>query len=143
MKVRLPPYVSPPTLWRRDLHTAIAAAMEKAGIRFTEEDRIALEVRLYLPKNELRAQDVDNRLKDVMDALQGRVGGTKSKRAPVSPLIPNDNQVYSARIEKSLPPKQSHGRGHLVIRTMKPSPRPTRARRTYSRQLTAHGQDER
>ena len=98
--------------------------MDKAGVRFTEKDRIALEVRLYLPKNELRAQDVDNRLKDIMDALQGRVGGTKSKEGLLERLIPNDRRVYRVVIEKSLPPKQSLGRGHLVIRTMKPADAP-------------------
>jgi Holliday junction resolvase RusA-like endonuclease len=101
------------------LHAFVVAALKKAGVRFTRMDRIALEVRLYLPENELLTQDVDNRLKDIMDALQGRVGGTKSKKGRLRRLIPNDNQVYRATVEKSLPPKQSHGRGHLVIRTMR------------------------
>lgn len=119
LKVRLPPYKTPRAKWRRRLHEAIAAELSKTGIRFTENDRLSMEVRLYLDAGQLRFHDVDNRLKDVMDALQGRIGGTKSKKPSVSPLIPNDSQVYRARVEKSLPPKQSHGRGHLAIRTMK------------------------
>jgi len=118
--VRLPPYETTRTAWRRVLLREIEKAAAEAGIRFARSDRLSVNVRLYMDAGQLMFHDVDNRLKDIMDALQGRIGGTKSKRAPVSPLIPNDNQVYSARIEKSLPPKQSHGRGHLVIRTMKP-----------------------
>jgi hypothetical protein len=121
VKVRLPPYVSPRTQWRRRLHEAIEAVLSEAGIRFTENDRLSLEVRLYMSKGQLDFHDVDNRLKDVMDALQGRIWGTKSKKPSVSPLIPNDKQVYCALVEKSLPPKQSHGLGHLVIRKLKPS----------------------
>jgi len=49
-----------------------------------------------------------------MDALQGHVGGSK-KMHQLSALIPNDHQIYRIVAEKSLPPKQSHGLGHLVI----------------------------
>ena len=59
--------------------------------------------------------DVDNRLKDIMDALQGRAGGPKNRK-PLIPTITNDNQIYRVIIEKLAPPKQSHGLGHLTIR---------------------------
>jgi hypothetical protein len=62
----------------------------------------------------LSSHDVDNRLKDIMDALQGRAGGSKKiRRCP--PIIPNDNQIYRVTVAKALPPKQSKGWGHLVI----------------------------
>ena len=62
----------------------------------------------------LSSHDVDNKLKDIMDALQGRAGGSKKiRRSP--PIIPNDKQIYRVTIEKALPPKQSKGLGHLVI----------------------------
>lgn len=62
----------------------------------------------------LSFHDVDNRLKDIMDALQGRAGGSKKIRR-WTPIIPNDKQIYRVTIEKALPPKQSKGLGHLVI----------------------------
>jgi hypothetical protein len=62
----------------------------------------------------LLSHDVDNRLKDIMDALQGRAGGSKKLRA-YSPIIPNDKQIFRVIIEKSLPPPQSKGLGHLII----------------------------
>ena len=62
----------------------------------------------------LNWHDVDNRLKDIMDALQGRAGGSKKVRA-LSGIIPNDRQIFRIVIEKSLPPKQSKGFGHLIV----------------------------
>jgi hypothetical protein len=59
--------------------------------------------------------DVDNRLKDILDALQGRAGGPKKKRT-LEPIIPNDRQIYRVIMEKGLPPRQSKGFGHLTIR---------------------------
>ena len=59
--------------------------------------------------------DVDNRLKDIMDALQGRAGGKKGSGSLV-PIIPNDRQVFKVTIEKMPPPKQSLGLGHLTVK---------------------------
>ena len=82
------------------------------------EDKLELIITLYLNHTELRFHDVDNRLKDIMDALQGRAGGPKSERA-LDPIIPNDHQVFKVTIEKRIPPGQSHGMGHLIIRKHK------------------------
>lgn len=70
----------------------------------------------------LFSHDVDNRLKDIMDALQGRAGGSKKLRA-YAPVIPNDKQVFRATIEKTLPLPQSMGLGHLIITRYKDSNR--------------------
>ena len=123
LKVRLPPYVTPRTEWRRCLHAAITEAMKKSGVKSTPRDstprdRLSLEVRLYLNALALKFHDVDNRLTDIMDALQGKVGGNGPHAPLLKPLIPNDNQVFRATIEKSLPPGQSHGLGHLIIRKL-------------------------
>ncbi len=63
---------------------------------------------------ELAVNDVDNRMKDVFDALQGRAGGPKAKLT-LAPIIPNDKQIFRVEMEKSYPPKQSLGLGHVVI----------------------------
>jgi hypothetical protein len=88
-------------------------------VSYQPDDRLELIVTLYLDETGLRFHDVDNRLKDIMDALQGRAGGPKSKRH-LSPIIPNDHQVFKVSIEKMFPPGQSHGMGHLVIRKYRP-----------------------
>jgi hypothetical protein len=58
---------------------------------------------------------VDNRLKDIMDALQGRLGAPKAVRRK-APIIINDYQIWRVVIEKGEPPPQSRGLGHLTIR---------------------------
>ena len=88
-------------------------------MEYTDSDRLELDVRIYLGENALAVHDVDNRLKDIMDALQGRVGGPK-KHKKLRALVPNDNQVYRVLVEKQKPPPQSHGFGHLVIRRYRP-----------------------
>jgi len=46
--------------------------------------------------------DVDNRLKDILDALQGRFRGPSGKKRR---LIANDNKICRAVIEKRPTPK--------------------------------------
>jgi len=96
------------------LHTIISSAASKAGISYLSYDKLELNVKLYMDSTALFCHDVDNRLKDIMDALQGRAGGSK-KISRWFPIIPNDKQIYHITIEKTLPAKQSKGLGHLVI----------------------------
>ena len=114
--VRLPPYRSTRTVWRKAIHQAVMERLAASGVEYTDKDRLALAVRLYFNEDLLEIVDVDNRLKDVMDALQGHVGGHGKKKRSLPPIIPNDNRVFRVIVEKSLAPKQSaDGRGHLTI----------------------------
>jgi hypothetical protein len=90
--------------------------LRETNARYSKDDRFEVALRLYFDNHRLPLVDIDNRLKDVLDALQGHVGGAGKKRRMLRPIIPNDSQVFRAMVEKSLPPKQSlHGRGHLTI----------------------------
>ena len=93
--------------------------MKETNVRYRAEDKLELIIRLYFDKNKLQFIDIDNRLKDIMDALQGHMGGTGKKQRQLKPIIPNDSQIYRVKAEKSLPPSQSHGLGHLIIRKYK------------------------
>jgi len=115
LKVRIPPYSSPRNKWRHQIHRAVLEAAQKKDIQYQEGDQLELKLVLYLPEMGLRFHDVDNRLKDVMDALQGLTGGPKGK-SKLTAIVPNDHQVFKVTVEKRLPPPQSHGAGHLVIR---------------------------
>jgi len=115
LTVRIPPYKAPRNAWRKSLHKAIQDRFRISPVVFSEHDKLEVEVRLYMNATALRLHDVDNRLKDILDALQGRAGGSKAKRN-LAPIIPNDRQVYRVIMEKAVPPKQSHGLGHLTIR---------------------------
>lgn len=120
MRVRIPRYRYPRNAWRYDLHAAVIASQAAAGVRYSEDERLEVTVRLYLSERSLRSHDVDNRIKDVLDALQGRAGGSKGVRK-LEAIIPNDRQIYKVSVEKSVSPKQGGGLGHLVIRKYRPA----------------------
>jgi len=72
-------------------------------VTYDERDKLEVELILYLADLHLSFNDVDNQLKDVLDALQGRAGGPKSNRV-LQPIVPNDKQIYRVVVEKKLPP---------------------------------------
>jgi len=79
---------------------------------------VKVVVLLYLRKGKRHdIHDVDNRLKDILDALQGRFGGSKSARAKWR-LFSNDRQVCRVVIEKQPIPKNldDDAGGRLLIR---------------------------
>jgi len=83
-------------------------------VEYGPEVKLAVEVQLYLRERALEIHDVDNRLKDILDALQGRAGGSKAIRQ-LLPIVLNDRQIYRVTITKSLPPKQSLGLGLVTV----------------------------
>ena len=117
LRVRIPPYRHSRNAWRELIHSEVVKAAKVRSVSYQPEDKQELFITLYLNETGLRFHDVDNRLKDIMDALQGRAGGPKAKRRLRS--IPNDHQVFRVSIVKMPSPGQSHGMGHLVIRKYK------------------------
>jgi Holliday junction resolvase RusA-like endonuclease len=117
LSFRLPSYCTPRNLWRKEINEVARAAQLEADVKYVPSDRLSVTVRLYMPDAELVPHDVDNRMKDVFDALQGRAGGPKAKRT-LPGVIPNDNQIFRVEMEKSSPPKQSRGLGHVIIRKL-------------------------
>ena len=111
LNVRLPRYEFPRNEWRKKLHASIMTALKDKGIEYTTDQKLELYITLYLAEPEIKFHDVDNRLKDIMDSLQGRMGGSKKEQL-YKRLIPNDRQIYKVTIEKKQPPIQSHGLGH-------------------------------
>ncbi|MGH2619746.1 MAG: hypothetical protein ACRDHG_04145 [Anaerolineales bacterium] len=114
LEVELPPYETPRNAWRETIHHAVSLAMDAANVAYSDEDRLAVVVDLYMTDAMLRFHDVDNRLKDVLDALQGRVGGPKKTRK-LPALIPNDKQIFQASVQKVALPAGAHGGGRLRI----------------------------
>jgi hypothetical protein len=120
LKVRIPEYAPPRNSWREAIHQAVAAAQSATDVRYLPDDRLEVELRMYF--TDARASeihDVDNRLKDCLDALQGRVGGTKTKtQRGLPPIVPNDRQIWRVIVEKARAPRQARSRGHLIIRRL-------------------------
>ena len=88
--------------------------MQARRVTYLRHDKLAVALVLYFDSVAIGFHDVDNRLKDVLDALQGRMGGPKEVRRHQS-LIPNDSQVFRVTVTKMLPPPQSCGLGHVTI----------------------------
>jgi Holliday junction resolvase RusA-like endonuclease len=118
LKVRLPQYESPRNGWRKKLHASIMTALKDQGIKYDADQKLELRITLYRAEPDIKFHDVDNRLKDIMDSFQGRMGGSKKEQI-FERIIPNDRQIYKVIIEKKHPPIQSHGLGHLLIRKYK------------------------
>lgn len=118
LKFRLPEYESPRNAWRKKIHASALKAAKNLGVEYGPEVKLAVEVKLYLRERALEIHDVDNRLKDILDALQGRLGGSKAVRK-FEPIILNDRQVYRVVVSKSSPTRQSHGLGHVAVARMR------------------------
>jgi len=116
LHVRLPKYHYPRNAWRREIRSAVRTKMKEKGVRYTSKDKLEIYLRLYFREPDVSKIDVDNRLKDVMDALQGQIGGAGKKRRNTKRVIRNDSQIYRVTVEKGPPPAQSHDLGHLTIR---------------------------
>lgn len=121
----LPPYGYPPNAWREAIHRRAVQAARLRGVRlkdFKRESAVAVDVKLYLSKGgPFDMHDVDNRLKDILDALQGSAGGAKGARSSLAPkIIANDSSVRSAVIRKTSPPKNRLGDGgRVTIRSLR------------------------
>jgi Holliday junction resolvase RusA-like endonuclease len=117
LSIRIPAYKRPRNQWRRLIHAEVVKAQKKSPVHYKETDRLEVECRLYLNTRALKNHDVDNRLKDILDALQGRAGGPKNNRK-LPPVIPNDNQIYRVIIEKFPCQAGSNGWGAVTIRRL-------------------------
>lgn len=118
----LPAYERDRNQWRRNILKLVLKAGRKARVRYEPEDRFEVVVLLYLKKGKRHdIHDVDNRLKDILDALQGRFGGPKSIHGK-SRLINNDRQVSRVVMEKQAIPKSlgDDAGGRLLIRRYEP-----------------------
>jgi hypothetical protein len=122
LKIRVPEYAGPRNVWRKAIYRAVAAVQSQGNVAYEANDRLEIVLRLYFTNGRAtEVHDVDNRLKDCLDALQGRIGGTKTKaKGALPPIVPNDRQIWRAVVEKSLAPKQARGSGHLTVRRLSP-----------------------
>lgn len=114
----LPGYERNRYRWRRRILANILRAARKAGVKYDNSQTFEVVVLLYLMKGKLHdIHDVDNRLKDILDALQGRFGGSKTIHSK-NRLIQNDRQVCRVIIEKQQIPKSlgDNAGGRLLVR---------------------------
>ena len=115
LEIMLPPYQRDRSAWRRKILRRIQTKADSVGLEFDPEQSFEVVVLLYMKKGKRHIiHDVDNRLKDILDALQGRFKGSRAKRA----LIADDRKVCRVLMEKQENPKLLGERsgGRLLIR---------------------------
>jgi Holliday junction resolvase RusA-like endonuclease len=106
LTVKVPNFNKDSKEWRRGINRAVAEAQERNSVTYKDTDKLDVPVQFYLRNPKLTLLDLDNRLKDVFDALQGFIG-EKGKRGILKKIVPNDNQIYRLVAEKRIPPKSN------------------------------------
>src|SRR5688500_9921892 len=123
IRTLLPTYQKDRQRWRKEILANVREAAARRGVEYEDDDLLDVEVLLYLTRGKRHdIHDVDNRLKDILDALQGRFRGYAANREPR--LIANDNKICRAIIEKRPTPKVLKNKtkdtgGKLTIRAFK------------------------
>src|SRR5688572_25222308 len=114
----LPTYLKDRQEWRRQILRNVRRAAKENSIKYERDQLFAVEVVLYMDRGKRHdIHDVDNRLKDILDALQGAFRGSGRKLR----LIKNDNKICKATIEKRPTPKvfknkKEDAGGRIIIR---------------------------
>ena len=117
---KLPTYQRDRQEWRRQILENVRRAAAERGVEYDSDQLLEVEVTLYLTRGKRHdIHDVDNRLKDVLDALQGRFRGSDGKK---NRLIANDNKVCRAVVEKRPTPKVLNNKTCDTGGTIKISP---------------------
>lgn len=110
--VQLPAYARPRNEWRRRVHAAVLEALARRGVGYHDADRLEVRLALTLDGRPLAVHAIDERVKDVVDALGGRIAGPRSRRR-IAPIV-GDAQIARIVLE---PAHRSRGRalGELAI----------------------------
>jgi hypothetical protein len=68
------------------------------GVGYRESDQLELRLSIFLGQRDLDLHDSDERVKDVMDALEGRIAGRRSRRR-IAPIV-SSGQIRRIILEK-------------------------------------------
>ena len=110
----LPGYTAPSNEWRRRVHSAALDAQTSRGVGYREGDRLELRIALFLGQRPLDIHEIDERVKDILDALGGRIAGPRSRRR-IAPIIPLPDQVRRIILEKDTRSLRGRPLGQLTI----------------------------
>ncbi len=109
----LPPYAPPRNEWRRRVHAAVLEAQTFRGVGYRESDLLELRVSIFLGQRLLDIHEVDERIKDIVDALEGRIAGRRSRRR-IAPIV-STGQVRRVILEKDTRTLRGRPYGILTI----------------------------
>jgi hypothetical protein len=91
-------YAPPRNEWRRRVHAAVLDAQTFRGVGYRESDQLELRLAIFLGGRDLDVHDVDERVKDVIDALEGRIAGRRSRRR-IAPIV-SSGQIQRIVLER-------------------------------------------
>ncbi|MBI2324815.1 MAG: hypothetical protein HYY42_05580 [Chloroflexi bacterium] len=97
--VQLPAYARPRNEWRRRVHAAVLEELARRGVGYQDADRLELRLALALDGKPLSLHAIDERVKDVVDALGGRIAGPRSHRR-IAPIV-GDDQIARIVLERA------------------------------------------
>ena len=100
ISAELPPYARPRNEWRRRVHAIVLDAQTRRGVGYRDADRLEIRITLHLGERTLDLHEIDERVKDVIDALEGRIAGPRSRRR-IAPIVPGRDLVRRIVLEKS------------------------------------------
>lgn len=109
----LPAYAPPRNEWRRRVHAAVLEAQTFRGVGYRESDRLELRISLYLGQRALDVHETDERVKDIVDALEGRIAGRRSRRR-IAPIVVS-GQILRVIIEKDARVPRGRPLGQLTV----------------------------
>jgi hypothetical protein len=109
----LPAYIPPRNEWRRRVHAAVLEAQTFRGVGYRESDRLELRVSLFLGQRALDVHETDERVKDIVDALEGRIAGRRSRRR-IAPIV-QAGQILRIILEKDTRVPRGRPLGVLTI----------------------------
>ena len=110
----LPGYAAPSNEWRRRVHSAVLDAQTSRGVGYRESDRLELRIALFLGQRALDIHEIDERVKDILDALGGRIAGPRSRRR-IAPIVPLPDQIRRIILEKDTRSLRGRPLGQLTI----------------------------
>jgi hypothetical protein len=111
--VPLPPYARPRNEWRRRVHSAVLDVQTRRGVGYRESDQLEVRISLPLGDRPLDIHEIDERVKDVIDALEGRIAGPRSRRR-IAPIVPSADQIRRIVLEKE--PRRTRRRALAISR---------------------------
>ena len=112
--VPLPGYARPRNEWRRRVHASVLDAQTRRGVGYRDADRVEVRITLFLGERPLDLHEIEERVKDVIDALEGRIAGPRSRRR-IAPIIPSPDQIQRIVLEKSGARGRRGALGELAI----------------------------
>lgn len=87
--------------WRREVHKAIVEKADVREIQYLREAKLDVTIMLVMTEGQIaRGHDLDNMTKEILDALQGKLGGAAKMEQRHLAIAPNDSQVRKLTIEK-------------------------------------------